>query len=887
MIQHQTAFWRKDWFLALALSMIVAIAAGIRFDPLIAVENSAYDAGLAATTAEASNKIAIVAIDEESLSNVGRWPWSRDIHAQLIETLNDGGAKVITHTAFFFEPQTDKGVQLLSSLATQMDSAGLTNFNNETFASSGEQLQNLKRFSTQSALSEQNLFNSQVERIELPIISMRNQLDEAITNLDSDRILSDAIAEAGNVILPMSMPTIDHPPLGKPDHELPPFITQFRLDSLIDNNNALTDYTQLPYSVVNAEYPLAEFSQHASVGSLNSRLDQDGTLRREPLVVDYYGDYYPSLALMTAANSLNLTVEDIQVNLGQSIAMGGLEIGTDARLQMQTFFYSDENIFNTDSVFDILSNKVPANKFKDKIVLIGTTSVGLGGTQITPVNPSMPSVVTLAHSVSSILEEDFFLTPSWTIWGSIITFVLVTLFLMLALPRLKAMPGAIATVILFCIILITHFYLMTQQRLWIPLMTASVLLVLGYLILTTKRFLLTERGKDSSDKESAESNRMLGLAFQGQGQLDIAFEKFRKCPKDDALAEAMFNLGLDFERKRQFGKARNVYEYIYEFNAAFKDVADRVKRNKKMEETLIISGQSHSSTSTLITEDSDIEKPMLGRYQVEKELGKGAMGIVYLGKDPKISRVVAIKTMALANEFEGSELEDVKARFFREAETAGRLNHPNIVTIYDAGEEQDLAYIAMEFLKGKDLADNTKVGELLPIGKVFEIIAKCALALDYAHKQDVVHRDIKPANIMFHQESNEIKITDFGIARITDSSKTKTGVVLGTPSYMSPEQLSGQKVDGRSDLFSLGVMFYQMVSGKLPFKADSMAALMYKITNDEAKSLSEVNNKLPKELDTFVSKALSKDVESRYQTGAEMAAALKKTIAQIKGRRAN
>ena len=173
---------------------------------------------------------------------------------------------------------------------------------------------------------------------------------------------------------------------------------------------------------------------------------------------------------------------------------------------------------------------------------------------------------------------------------------------------------------------------------------------------------------------------------------------------------------------------------------------------------------------------------MLGRYQIEKELGKGAMGVVYLGKDPKIGRVVAIKTMALSQEFEADELAEVKERFFREAETAGRLNHPNIVTIYDAGEEHDLAYIAMEFLKGKDLVPYTKPGNLLPLDQVFAIVARVADALGYAHEQNVVHRDIKPANIMYEPETDSVKVTDFGIARITDSSKTKTGMVLGTPS---------------------------------------------------------------------------------------------------------
>jgi serine/threonine-protein kinase len=266
---------------------------------------------------------------------------------------------------------------------------------------------------------------------------------------------------------------------------------------------------------------------------------------------------------------------------------------------------------------------------------------------------------------------------------------------------------------------------------------------------------------------------------------------------------------------------------------------------------------------------------MLGRYQVEKELGKGAMGVVYLGKDPKIGRVVAIKTMALSQEFEADELEEVKARFFREAETAGRLNHPHIVTIFDAGEEHDLAYIAMEFLKGKDLTGHTKPGTLLPLPAVLGIVARVAEALDYAHRQNVVHRDIKPANIMYDPEADSVKVTDFGIARITDSSKTKTGMVLGTPSYMSPEQLAGKKIDGQSDLFSLGVTLYQLACGSLPFQGESMAQLMYKIANEQPADPASLNPALPECLMAVIQRALAKDQGQRYKNGEEMARAVR------------
>ncbi|MGH8442618.1 MAG: protein kinase domain-containing protein, partial [Nevskiaceae bacterium] len=394
-----------------------------------------------------------------------------------------------------------------------------------------------------------------------------------------------------------------------------------------------------------------------------------------------------------------------------------------------------------------------------------------------------------------------------------------------------------------------------------------------------KRLRLTEMLKVTSEAEGAESNKMLGLAFQGQGQLDMAWEKFRRVqPVDDKVLDLMYNLALDFERKRQFNKAESVFQHIAGINPKFRDIAQKTARAKKMSETVILGGGGSHPGGTMILDAGSTEKPMLGRYQVEKELGKGAMGVVYMGKDPKINRTVAIKTLALSQEFEGDELADAKARFFREAETAGRLNHPNIVSIYDAGEEHDLCYIAMEFLKGHDLVRYTKSAALMPVTDVVKIVADAADALDYAHQQGVVHRDIKPANLMWLVDSKVIKLTDFGIARITDSSKTKTGMVLGTPSYMSPEQLSGQKVDGRSDLFSLGVTLYQLLTGNLPFQAESMATLMFKIANEPHPPAAAMRPDLPGTLNAVIDRALEKDLEKRYARGSELAGELRASL---------
>ena len=288
--------------------------------------------------------------------------------------------------------------------------------------------------------------------------------------------------------------------------------------------------------------------------------------------------------------------------------------------------------------------------------------------------------------------------------------------------------------------------LLLTSAVWIQTVTAALLLLFGHLLMTTKHHFASEDAREKISADSAETNKMLGLSFQSQGMLDMAFDKFRKCPINDDILSVLYNLALDFERKRQFNKATSVYEHMAEHDPNYKDIQTRMDRVKNAGETAIFGGTAGNAMSTLLITGG--AKPTLGRYEIIKELGKGAMGTVYLGKDPKINREVAIKTMALSQEFDPDELEEVKERFFREAETAGMLNHPNIVTIYDAGDEHDLAYIAMEFLNGSDLAPYTKKDKLFPVGASLKICGKVAEALHYAHSQNVVHRDIKPANIM-------------------------------------------------------------------------------------------------------------------------------------------
>ncbi len=266
----------------------------------------------------------------------------------------------------------------------------------------------------------------------------------------------------------------------------------------------------------------------------------------------------------------------------------------------------------------------------------------------------------------------------------------------------------------------------------------------------------------------------------------------------------------------------------------------------------------------------------VGRYQIDEMSGEGAMARVYKAYDPKIDRTLAIK--ALKSHLLADD--EYRARFLREAKGAGILSHPNIVTVFDVGEEDRQPYIAMEWVDGPTLADLMKGGKTFTPRQIVEIGIQLARALDYAHKKGIVHRDVKPGNIMLVHDTLTVKVADFGICRINETEQTQKadqtqmGAVLGTPNYMSPEQVQGLPVDARSDLFSAGVVLYQMLTGHLPFEGDSMISVVYKIANTDAPTLDALRPDLPLSLRRVIARALKKAPEKRYQSGEAFAQAL-------------
>jgi eukaryotic-like serine/threonine-protein kinase len=276
---------------------------------------------------------------------------------------------------------------------------------------------------------------------------------------------------------------------------------------------------------------------------------------------------------------------------------------------------------------------------------------------------------------------------------------------------------------------------------------------------------------------------------------------------------------------------------------------------------------------------SAVALPALGRYEIVSELGRGAMGVVYKARDPMLERTVAIKTVNMALEEDGAA--QYEARFQQEARAAGGLNHPNIVTIHDIGKSGDIAYMAMEYLEGVELRSLLQTGQPLPVPKALSIAAQIAEGLAYAHERGVVHRDIKPPNIMV-LANGIVKITDFGIARMrTSAVQTQAGLTMGSPKYMSPEQVLGKRADQRSDIFSLGIILYEMLAGAAPFTGESMTALMYQIVNFAPPAPSALKPAVPEMLDTIIAKMLAKSIDERYQSAAELARDLRACEKQL------
>ena len=489
----------------------------------------------------------------------------------------------------------------------------------------------------------------------------------------------------------------------------------------------------------------------------------------------------------------------------------------------------------------------------------------------------------VAATLVTLQNQQTLVRPSWRHWLVAGLAMLGLVYLLWIQPLFRhSMAIMMAAVILITLsVFQVAWQLSYQQILPLPLVMAWFMAG-SALMMVWKQ---SRRQWTQLQWENHNISYQLGQQWYQQGRLDEALAALRPCNSTEAVLTLLYDIGVQQERKRQYQEAARTYQVLVDRKPKFKDARKRAEALQQLSEPVQVT-TDFSATHSLVMPSQELNKPVLGRYEIERELGRGAMGVVYLGMDPKISRRVAIKTLSY-REFDTAQLNVIKERFFREAEAAGRLNHPNIVTVYDVGEETDLAFIAMDYVEGRSLDRCVSESTLLPIREVYEIVAEVADALAYAHQQNIVHRDIKPGNIMYDQNSGQVKVADFGIARIVDDSKTKTGDMLGSPVYMSPEQLKGSKVTGASDVYSLGVTLYQLLTGALPFNGDSIANLAYQILNKKYVSIRELRPELSAGVVRVVNKALQKEPSKRYDSAADMASAMRGILSREFGRSEN
>jgi serine/threonine-protein kinase len=832
---------KKGRFLDVGAGLFLTLAAAGSYwtgEPLLAsVEFKAYDLrSKLRQSLKSPDEIVLVAIDDDAVAQVGRWPWPRTRLAAMIERVARDKPKAIGLNVLFSEPEQSSGL--------------------------GEVRRLEERY--KALLGERRILQKGAD--------FGVELASSTAALDSDTKLLAAVSAAGTVVMPLFF--VDNPS-GARQPALPPEISSASVQAASAPDGAIeAESKMIP--------PLPAFAAAAAgIGHANLYPESDGVVRRHMPLVAYEGRFFPSFALRLAMAYHGVPISELKFTPGVSVRAGKISVPIDRTGGAPITFLGPPgaDIIKKISYQALMSGSVAPAYFENKIVLVGLTASGVQTNFATPLAGRVSSAEIIAEEVENLLHQRYLTSPPWAPraeWGMLAA---IGLFIMFVLPHLRAFWGLVASVLLSVVIMGAGTYFFASGE-WIRIGHPLVLLLAGYLVVMSKSFLIAEKGKELVEASAIETNKMLGLSFQGQGMLDLAFEKFRLCPVDDNLKETLYNLALDFERKRQFSKAAAVLDHVAAKDPRYKDVVEKAKKLKEASEGAVFGGVGVKKEGTIAL-SGGAAKPTLGRYEIEKELGRGAMGVVYLGRDPKINRKVALKTMTLDESGDADELREVKERFFREAESAGTLNHPGIVRIFDAGEENDVAYIAMELLEGEDLTRFCAKEALLPLGKTLEYVAAVADALDYAHARGVVHRDIKPANLMLLKDGS-VRVADFGIARMAASSKTATGTVLGTPSYMSPEQVAGKKVDGRSDLFSLTVALMELATGEKPFKGgEGIGTLLFQIANDPHPNPLDVNPSLPASFKGLIDKGLAKNPDERFARGSEMAAAVRTVLAEL------
>ena len=656
-----------------------------------------------------------------------------------------------------------------------------------------------------------------------------NKYQKAAGYTDS---LANAIARAGNVISSYHFSRSDLPRQGE---TLPIGLSRSAFHA-IDNPRKFSRFPPTGASAIHSPAPSIADSA-AYTGFVNIMPDNDRSVRWQPLIVGYRGEFFPSASVVAASHFLG--VSQIGVHVGESIVIGNRPIPTDEAGRMDINFSGPEGTFKYYSAADIVNRMTAPRELSGKLVIIGYTAFAATDVYSTPVDRSLPGVEILANVTENIVHGNLLRGISSQFKINLGILIGIGLFCAFVLPQISLI-NRIAVLLLFLVVLVNMSYVLfssfdiTTNSLY-PALQIVIMLVMAPFV-KSPHSLSTEQKTD--DEEEIDYEALLSSSDTiALGQTPIPGYP------ETVAARVQATGGSTFPGTESIGD----------------------------EGTLPLTSSGTGGVAAPVMDH-------FGRYRILSTLGKGAMGMVYKGLDPAIDRPVALKTIRLDQIFEPGEAKELRERLNREAKAAGKLSHPNIVTIYDVGEESNVQYIAMEFLRGNTLESLISKGLNWDYKTLSRAMIQICEALDYAHENGIVHRDIKPANIMILEE-NKVKVMDFGIARLDKSaSMTQTGTALGTPNYISPEQLKGQPVDRRSDIFSLGVVFYELLTSQKPFKGETISALIYSILHTEPPPPSEVNLDVPRIFDKITAKALVKDPDLRFQRARDMADILRKLV---------
>jgi serine/threonine-protein kinase len=588
----------------------------------------------------------------------------------------------------------------------------------------------------------------------------------------------------------------------------------------------------------------------ARVGFFNVQSDRDHIIRWQPLIVGYRGEFYPSVHIAAASSFMGAEPEEISVEVGKAIHIGGREIPLNQAGQLKINYNGPEKSFRYYSAVDIMDKMVSPRELTGKLVIVGYTAFSSTDLYSTPVSRKIPGVELTANIIENIIHGNFLRGVTNQTQINIAVILAIGLFGALVLPKVSLL-NRIAVLLVFLIILANLSYVLFSAF-NISFRFLYPGLEIGILLLVTP--LMNVRERDADDSVEIEED-----------DEDVDYEKLLSSSSQAIPTQALVHQvhGTEFAETVS-GKSGTLA------TEAAGTGTIGLGTKKSISGTVPLSSDSTSVSGATMDH--------FGRYRLIEVLGKGAMGMVYKGLDPAIDRLVALKTIRLDQIIDPDESHELRERLEREARAAGKLSHPNIVTIYDVGEESSVQYIAMEYLEGSTLEELLVSGINWDYKTLSNVLIQVCDALDFAHEHGIVHRDVKPANIMI-MEGSKVKVMDFGIARLdTSASMTHTGTALGTPNYISPEQLKGQAVDRRSDIFSVGVVFYELLTGEKPFKGDTLSALIYSILHTNPPMPSEVNLDVPRIFDKIIAKALVKDPDLRFQTAKDLALILRKLV---------